>query len=100
MLALPPLSPERAAQTWPSGARRFGPALPSAAAGPGFPAAAGPAFPAAGTGSAPESAVTPGCGITRRVPSGSTTACSTTAAGTSAGQYTPYALSALGGVVV
>jgi hypothetical protein len=39
-------------------------------------------------------------GMATRVPSGSTAVCSTSAAGTSAGQYTPYALSADGGVVV
>jgi hypothetical protein len=38
--------------------------------------------------------------MTRRVPSGRTTAWSTTAAGTKVGQYTPYSLSAVSGVVV
>src|ERR1700744_6257289 len=85
-LALPPLSPDRAAAIRPSGARTAGPS--------------GTAY-STYVGSKPTyvELVSMG-GMTWRVPSGSTTVCSTSVAGISAGQYTPYALSGVGGVVV
>src|SRR5215467_7570192 len=85
-LALPPLSPERAPAIVPSGARRVGPEMSAAPAGlsAGSMTRGGPD----GVG-----------GIATIDPSAITTAWFTTFVATTVGQYTPYAVSAVGGVV-
>src|SRR3954465_9584306 len=83
-LALPPLSPDRAPIRVPSGIRRVSPlrSLPAA-----LPPAAGGAAVVAEEGGGGAGGV---WGMTSRRPSAWTTTCSTSSAGTSAGQQTPY----------
>src|SRR6266851_8380923 len=109
MLALPPLSPDRAPQTRPSGPRTV-PVLMAAdpeeapGAGRGGPAAGESALP----GPAPAAArdawavVSAGavCSMTRTLPSGRTSRWVTRPAGIRAGRYTPKSVASVGGVVV
>src|SRR5207245_3253779 len=85
-LALPPLSPDLAPNTVPSGSRRVGPK----SAGSGRPSSAFSSCGGRRGGSTTSS---------RRPPS-NTTVWVTTSADTSAGQKTPYVVSASGGLVV
>src|SRR5690349_9018599 len=106
MLALPPLSPDRAPQTRPSGPRAV-PVL--MAAGP-EDASGAQGGPAAGESARPDpvpaaaadaaAAVFPGavCSMTRTLPSGRTSRWVTKPAGIRAGQYTPKSVASAGGV--
>src|SRR5579859_4744204 len=98
MLALPPLSPDRAPQTRPSGPRAV-PVL--MAAGPGDACGARQGGAAAGESARPDpvpvaaadaaAAVSAGavCSMIRTLPSGRTSRWVTRKAGIRAGQYTP-----------